>query len=156
MADEETGEYHTADAGASKTFPQQAGALKKGGFVVIKDRPCKIVEISTSKTGKHGHAKAHIVAIDIFTSKKLEELCPTSHNMTVPFVNRVEYQLLDINDGFLSLLGGKDEAKEDLKVPEGELGEKLMKDFEAGKDLLVTTMCAMGEEQVCQVSEARD
>lgn len=28
-------------------------------------RPCKIVEMSTSKTGKHGHAKVHLVAIDV-------------------------------------------------------------------------------------------
>ncbi len=36
MADEETGEYHVADAGASKTFPMQCGALKKGGSVLNK------------------------------------------------------------------------------------------------------------------------
>ena len=28
-------------------------------------RPCKIVDMSTSKTGKHGHAKVHLVAIDV-------------------------------------------------------------------------------------------
>jgi hypothetical protein len=33
--------------------------------VVIKGRPCKIVDMSTSKTGKHGHAKVHLVAIDV-------------------------------------------------------------------------------------------
>ena len=32
-----------------------------------QNRPCKIVEMSTSKTGKHGHAKVHLVALDIFT-----------------------------------------------------------------------------------------
>jgi translation elongation factor P/translation initiation factor 5A len=32
-----------------------------------QNRPCKIVEMSTSKTGKHGHAKVHMVALDIFT-----------------------------------------------------------------------------------------
>ena len=28
-------------------------------------RPCKIVDMSTSKTGKHGHAKVHLVGIDV-------------------------------------------------------------------------------------------
>jgi len=86
--------FDSADAGASTTYPLQCSALRKNGFVVIKSRPCKIVEMSTSKTGKHGHAKVHLVAIDIFTGKKLEDLCPSTHNMDVPVVNRQEYQLV--------------------------------------------------------------
>lgn len=72
----------------------QCSALRKNGFVVINKRPCKIVEMSTSKTGKHGHAKVHIVAIDIFTGKKLEDLSPSTHNMDVPNVSRREYTLV--------------------------------------------------------------
>ena len=74
----------------------QCSSLRKNGFVVIKSRPCKIVDMSTSKTGKHGHAKVHLVALDIFTGKKLEDLCPSTHNMDVPNVSRKEYQLVSM------------------------------------------------------------
>ncbi|KAG5569458.1 hypothetical protein H5410_059224 [Solanum commersonii] len=103
MSDEEHHFESKADAGASKTYPQQAGTIRKSGYIVIKGRPCKVVEVSTSKTGKHGHAKCHFVAIDIFNGKKLEDIVPSSHNCDVPHVNRTDYQLIDISeDGFVS------------------------------------------------------
>jgi translation elongation factor P/translation initiation factor 5A len=71
MADET---FESADSGASMTVPVQAGNLKKGDFVCINGFPCKVVDISTSKTGKHGHAKANITALDVFTGKKYEEV----------------------------------------------------------------------------------
>ena len=56
-----------------KVTPIKAGQLKKGMHVVAKDiYPCKIISTSTSKTGKHGHAKIHILCADIFTDKKYE------------------------------------------------------------------------------------
>ncbi|KNG87512.1 Eukaryotic translation initiation factor eIF-5A [Aspergillus nomiae NRRL 13137] len=156
MADE-THEFQTdagGDAGASTTYPQQCSALRKNGHVVIKGRPCKIVDMSTSKTGKHGHAKVHLVALDIFTGKKLEDLSPSTHNMDVPFVKRTEYQLLNIDDGFLNLMNENGDSKDDVKLPDGELGDRIQTMFDDGKDCNVIILAAMGEECAMDVKEA--
>ncbi|TKA54780.1 hypothetical protein B0A53_02589 [Rhodotorula sp. CCFEE 5036] len=138
--------FESASAGASLTFPMQCSALRKNGHVVIKGRPCKIIDMSTSKTGKHGHAKVHLVATDIFTGKKLEDLSPSTHNMDVPNVVRNEYTLMNIDDGFLNLLTADGGEKNDVKVPDNEIGQEIQKAFDDGVDIAVTVTSAMGEE----------
>jgi len=143
----DTEEIAGGDSGASNTYPQQCSALRKNGYVMIKSRPCKIVEMSTSKTGKHGHAKVHLVAIDIFNGKKLEDICPSTHNMNVPNVSRKDYQLVDItDDGYMSLMDDGGETKEDIKVPDNELGKEIVKKHEAEEGFMVTILSAVGEE----------
>lgn len=155
---EDNHEFSTGDAGASETFPQQCSALRKNGFVVIKDRPCKIVEMSTSKTGKHGHAKVHMVGIDIFTGKKYEDICPSTHNMMVPNVTRKEFALMDISDdGFVSLLDeDKNETRDDIKLPAGELGEEIKKKFDDEEAIKVTVLKSMGEEAILSYKVEND
>merc|ERR1711991_194130 len=138
-----------ADVG-SKTYPIQASAIKKGGFCVINGRPVKVIGTSTSKTGKHGHAKIHFVTTDIFTGRKLEDICPSTHNMLAPNVKKEELPLIDIDEeGFVSLLEADGTTKTDLKLPEGDLGSEIQKAFDddAG-EIIVTVQSAMGEEQI--------
>lgn len=127
-SDNEDHDFSSGESGASESFPMQCSALRKNGFVLLKERPCKIVEMSTSKTGKHGHAKVHMVGIDLFTGKKYEDICPSTHNMMVPNVTRKEFALMDIaDDGFVSLLDeDKNETRDDIKLPAGDLGKKLI------------------------------
>jgi len=126
---------------------------------VIKGRPTKVIEVTTSKTGKHGHAKCHFTAVDIFTNKKMEELVPSSHNLEVPLVNRVEYTLLDIDeDEHMSLMTEGGDTREDLKLPGGhdeaeKLADQIRDGFEAGKELVVTILQSMGIEQASAVKE---
>ncbi|KAF3615425.1 Eukaryotic translation initiation factor 5A-4 [Capsicum annuum] len=178
MSDEEHHFESKADAGASKTYPQQAevvvwtayssppsdpavyvvvvaAALQRRFLSYIIDILEQVVEVSTSKTGKHGHAKCHFVAIDIFNGKKLEDIVPSSHNCDVPHVNRTDYQLIDISeDGFVSLLTENGNTKDDLRLPTDENLLKQIKDgFDEGKDLVVSVMSAMGEEQINAVKD---
>ncbi|CAJ1027286.1 hypothetical protein IOCL1545_000461000, partial [Leishmania shawi] len=82
MSDEDHDFSHQGGGdNASKTYPLAAGALKKGGYVCINGRPCKVIDLSVSKTGKHGHAKVSIVATDIFTGNRLEDQAPSTHNV---------------------------------------------------------------------------
>jgi len=144
-------EYHeTGSSGASVTFPVQCSALRKNGYVMIKQRPCKIMEMSTSKTGKHGHAKVHLVGLDIFTNKKYEDLCPSTHNIDVPNVNRCDFQLIDISDdGYVSLMNDKGDTRDDLRLPEGELAAKIREDFAKEEtSVIVTVMSAVNEEVI--------
>ena len=154
MGDQEDETFESTDAGASETYPMEAGQIRKGGHIMIKGNPCKVIDVSTSKTGKHGHAKCKFVAIDIFTGAKKEDMQPSSHNSEVPNVSRKEYSLLDIDDeGFLSLMADDGSTKDDLKLPAGsddsnKLAEDIEKEFKAEKDLVLTVLSAMGEEMV--------
>ncbi|PFX23855.1 Eukaryotic translation initiation factor 5A [Stylophora pistillata] len=95
------------------------------------------------------HTSKSVAGIDIFTSKKYEDICPSTHNMNVPNVSRSDYQLNDIqSDGFLELMDDNNEIREDLKLPETDLGKEIRSKFDNGEGLLVTVLKAMGEEMV--------
>merc|ERR1712157_420439 len=161
MADEGVQEFENVESGASLTYPAAAGSIRKGAHIVIKGRPCKVLEMTTSKTGRHGHAKCHFTALDIFTGKKCEMLESSTHNCDVPNVSRAEYTLLDIDDGFVSLMEESGDTKDDLKLPSGtddldKLAEDLQAAFEDGKDLIITVLSAMNEEMIVAMREAKN
>ena len=39
----------TGDAGASSTVSVEAGQIRKGGYIMIKGKPCKVRDVSVSK-----------------------------------------------------------------------------------------------------------
>ncbi len=52
---------------------KMARDVDKGEQVTLKGRSVRVVEKMTAKTGKHGHAKIHLVGVDE-EGKKVEEL----------------------------------------------------------------------------------
>uniref|UniRef100_A0A1B0DCE8 Translation initiation factor 5A C-terminal domain-containing protein n=2 Tax=Phlebotomus papatasi TaxID=29031 RepID=A0A1B0DCE8_PHLPP len=72
--------------------------------------------------------------------------------MDVPHVKREDYQLTDISDdGYLTLLRENGDLREDLKLPDSELGAQLRSEFESGKELLCTVLHSCGEECVIAI-----
>ncbi|CZR66883.1 related to translation initiation factor 5A (eIF-5A) [Phialocephala subalpina] len=154
----EEGQYAaeaTGNAEASLTYPIQASALRKGGYAILKSHPCKILEVTTAKPGKHGHAKCTFKGRDIFTAALVEDSHPSSHNMEVPIVRKTEWDVSYVTrDGFLSLFGEGGE-KEDVKVPEGEVGSKIRKLLE-DTPVSVTILEAMGQEMCMDAKAGND
>lgn len=58
--------------------------------------------------------------------------------MDVPHVKREDYQLTDIDDEYLVLMNDNGDLREDLKIPEGDLGTQLRSEYDGGKELLVS------------------
>ncbi|MEB3816641.1 MAG: translation initiation factor IF-5A [Desulfurococcales archaeon] len=75
------------------------GELKKGSYIVIDGEPCRIVEITKAKTGKHGSAKAHVVAIGVFSGQKKTLVAPVDTRVQIPVIEkRLAQVLADMGD----------------------------------------------------------
>jgi translation initiation factor 5A len=144
-------DFESGTAGAAESIPVQASSLRKSGFVLIKGHPCKIVDMSSSKTGKHGHAKIHFVALDIFDGKKYEDICPSTHNMQQPIVNRKECQALGIDeDNFVDIT---DDGEDKTIKADPEFVKDINKYIDEDGSCQVTVLTSMGREKIITVKQ---
>lgn len=94
------------------------------------------------KTGKHGHCKIHFVGIDVFTDKKHTIIHGSQDKVRVPKIIREDYQLTDINDedesSYLILLSNKGIMREDIHLPNNDMGIMIRKKFENEEDLTIS------------------
>lgn len=151
MSSSDFEDFEHAEAVSSNTKPVQAGSIKKGGYCMLKGFPCKVIDYSTAKPGKHGAAKASITGIDIFTGKKHEDAFPTSHTVYVPIVNKVEYEVANISgDNFVSLIKQDYSLKEDICLT-ADLKEELKSLYEDNQndcEIYFTVISACGQQKI--------
>lgn len=152
--------FEKVDSGASLSVPISISDVKKGTHILLDGRPCKVVEITTSKTGKHGHAKANITAIDIFNNKKYTDVQPVSHSKDCPNITRCEYTILSVDDqDYVTMIDKVGNVRQDLKLPGDTDDDKVVADkiknlLEDGKTVLGTVLSAMKIEKIEDAKEA--
>ncbi len=83
--------------GESMTKPVDVGELRVGGYMMIEGEPCRIMDITKSKPGKHGSAKARIVAIGVFDGQKRQFVKPVDANAEVPIIDKRPGQVFAVN-----------------------------------------------------------
>jgi len=61
---------------------------------MVDNEPCRIVDYAKSKPGKHGSAKARIVAIGVFDGVKRSFVKPVDAQVEVPLIEKRTGQVL--------------------------------------------------------------
>lgn len=96
----------------------QVSLLKAGSFVMFDDIACKVVDVETSKTGKHGHAKCRITAVGLINGQKKIKIFPGSDKVEVPIIEKESAQELSISQDSATVMDSKTYETFDLKIPE--------------------------------------
>jgi translation initiation factor 5A len=86
------------------TKPIDVGSLRVGGYMIIDNEPCHIVDITKSKPGKHGSAKARIVAIGVFDGVKRSFVKPVDLNTEVPIIDKRIGQVFAVNPSGVQIM----------------------------------------------------
>ena len=123
---------------------QEVRELKEGRYMLIDNEPCKIVNISTSKPGKHGEAKANIDAIGIFDNKKRQIVHPVKHKVQVPMIDKRKAQVLAVMGDEIQLMDLETYETFQLTVPEEFKGQ-----FTNGEEIMY--LVAMDRRKITKV-----
>jgi translation initiation factor 5A len=86
------------------TKPMDVGELRVGGYMMIDNEPCRIMDITKSKPGKHGAAKARIVAIGVFDGQKRQFVKPVDANAEVPIIDKRTGQIFAVNPNGVQIM----------------------------------------------------
>jgi translation initiation factor 5A len=127
----------------SKVF-SSAKELKEGKYVIIEDIPCRIVNIDSSKPGKHGAAKMRVTGIGIFDGQKKQLLVPSDADVEVPIIERQTAQVVSVNGNTAQLMDTTTYEVFELTIP-----ADLVKDAAAGKEAEI--MFAMEKKAITRI-----
>ena len=106
-----------------ETKVMDVGILKPGSFVVFDGAACKVVDVTFSKSGKHGHAKYRIVAIGLIDNKKRDVVMPGGSMVESPIIEKRQAQVLSVVGDKANVMDSESFETLDLTVAEELKGQ---------------------------------
>lgn len=100
-------------------------SLKKGSYIVLDGAACKITDMSTSRPGKHGHAKTRVTAVGLMDGKKRQMVMPGHDSVDVPMIDKRTAQVLSISGNMANVMDSESYESFDIKIPD-ELKEQVI------------------------------
>jgi translation initiation factor 5A len=110
--------------------PMDLGTLRVGSYIIIDGEPCRIMNYTKSKPGKHGSAKARIVAIGVFDEAKRTIVKPVSAQVEVPLIDKKTGQVIALLPAAVQLMDLETYGMTEAPLPEEELRSKLASGIE--------------------------
>jgi len=101
------------------------GSIKEGSWLMVDGEPCQAVEVTHSKPGKHGSAKARVVAIGLFDGAKHTLLNPVDANVEVPIIEKKTAQVLSSTGNLVQLMDIQSYETVELPIPSGDLASSI-------------------------------
>jgi len=93
------------------------GSLKKGDTIIIDGNACKITDTTTSRPGKHGHAKVNMMAVGMLDDKKRNLVMPGHDKVEAPVVEKKNAQVLSIAGNIANVMDTENYETFDLEIP---------------------------------------
>ncbi|KFY46756.1 hypothetical protein V495_02271 [Pseudogymnoascus sp. VKM F-4514 (FW-929)] len=100
------------------------------------------------------YGSVDLVFIDIFTGNALQYQASCTDYFNLTDVVKKDYPFSYIDDGLLHLVESDGTEKNNVMVPEGEVGDRIREYEEAGTNIVITVLSAMGMEAAVRVGEA--
>ena len=105
--------------------PMELGALRVGSYIIIDGEPCRIMNYTKSKPGKHGSAKARIVAVGVFDEAKRTLVKPVGAQVEVPIIEKRGGQVIALLPAAVQVMDLETYEIFEAPLPEEEIRSKL-------------------------------
>lgn len=97
---------------------KSVGTLKNGNYVIIDGVASVVTGTSTSRPGKHGHAKVRLEGVGMLDGKKRIIVMPGHDNIEVPVIDKRNAQVLSITGDQANVMDSESFETFDLEIPE--------------------------------------